>query len=350
MRSHKLLFLLPFFFFACQKEEIGPQYTDERNGGRVVSGEKVLYVVNEGNFQSGNASLTRILPESGEVTQRVYEGWTGRSLGDVAQFMTRFDGNFFITVNNSGTVEGVSAGPDREDLGTIGGMDSPREFLGLNPHKAYVTDLYADAVHIVDPSSMEHTGSIATDGWTEAILEYDGEVFVTNMDQGQLDRIDPAEDAIVDSLELTEQPNSMVRDGNGKIWVLCDGGFEEELPALYRIDPKAFEIEKKFEFPDISRSPSDLTLSPDQNRIYYLDGGVRRMGVQEEALPQSTLIEEGNGTFYNLAVLGKEEWILLTDAKDYVQKGALYRYRTNGTPIDTFETGIIPNDVHYELE
>lgn len=353
MRRHPfislfLICLLPLA--ACEKEKVGPQYVGGSGGDRVISGERVIYVVNEGNFQSGNASITRIVPSRGTVTQRIFRKWTGRSLGDVGQSLTLFDGKFFIVVNNSGKIEVVSAGPGRSDIGTIDGMESPRRFLGLNPKKAYVTDLYADRIHIVDPTAMEVKGGIPTDGWCEAILKKDGKVFVTNMDQGRVDVIDPVKDVITDSLGLSEQPNSMVKDANGKLWVLCDGGFEEEMPALYRIDPQKVEVEKQFEFGNIASSPADLDISPDHRTLYFLRKGVRRMDIGDDALPDQPLIKEGNGRFYNLEVTGKKERVFVTDAKDYVQKGSLYRFRKDGTAIDTFETGIIPNDIHIKLE
>ncbi|MFB6258386.1 MAG: DUF5074 domain-containing protein [Flavobacteriales bacterium] len=348
--SSALPFLLLFLFSSCEKEEIGPQYVDELGGERVITGKEALYVVNEGNFQSGNASLTRIIPSSGNVTQRVFEKWTGRSLGDVGQSFARYDGKYLLVVNNSGKIEVVSAGPDRREIGTISGMTSPRYFLGISPSKGYVTDLYADRIHIVNPRSLQVTGSIPTDGWCEAIHKSEGKVFVTNMDHGRLDVIDPAQDAIVDSLMLAEQPNSMVEDANGKLWVLCDGGFEEEKARLYRIDPQSLQVEASFEFPDITMSPKNLTLSPDRGTLYFLQEGIYRMDIQANALPQTPLITEGQGQFYNIEVAGDQEWIFVTDAKDYVQKGALYRFKSNGTPLDTFETGIIPNDIHFELQ
>lgn len=350
--KHTQLLSIAFFLLlaACKKEEIGPQYVDEAGGDRVVNGEKAVYVVNEGNFQSGNASLTRILLNSGTSTQRVFEKWTGRSLGDVGQSMEDFDGNFFIVVNNSGKVEVVSSGPQRQEVGTIGGMESPRYFLGLNPRKAYVTDLYADRIHILNLSEMKLTGGIATDGWTEVIHEKDGKVFVTNMDQGRLDVIDPTKDAFVDSLKLAEQPNSMVEDADGKLWVLCDGGFEEEKAALYRVDPEQVKVEKNFRFSDIGLSPSSLDISPDRRTLYFLSEGVRRMSIDAGGLPNGKLIKEKKGQFYNLEVAGKKEMIFVTDAKDYVQKGSLYRFRSDGTALDSFETGIIPNALHFRLE
>lgn len=335
------LFLSSIFIFsACKKEEVGPQYVDEAGGGSAVKGDQVVYVLNEGNFQSGNASLTSVVPARGKTSERVFEQWTGRSLGDVAQSIERFEGAFYIVVNNSGKIEVVDGGPQKEDLGTISGLESPRYFLGLNSKKAYVTDLYADAVHIVDPSGMNRSGEIPTDGWTEAILKYEDQVYVTNMDQGRLDRIDPEQDLFVDSLRLREQPNSMVRDANGKLWVLCDGGFEEEKAALFRIDPNSFQVEKEFEFPEIGDSPSELTLSPDRNTLFFLNDGVFRMGIEEGALPSAPLIQQ-NGTYLGLRI-SEEGRIHVADAKDYVQKGAFYRYRSDGAPLDTFETGIIP--------
>ncbi len=109
-------------------------------------------------------------------------------------------------------------------------------------------------------------------------------------------------------------------------------------------------MEKQFTFSDITLSPGNLDLSPDRKTLYYLQKGVRSMDIHASGLPTDKLVEEGQGQFYNLEAMGDQGRIYVTDAKDYVQKGALYIFRKDGTPVDTFETGIIPNDLHFRTE
>ena len=59
-------------------------------------------------------------------------------------------------------------------LHTITGFNSPRSFLPVSSTKAYVTDLYSNSIQIVNLNSSTITGSILVNGWTEDLIQYDG--------------------------------------------------------------------------------------------------------------------------------------------------------------------------------
>ena len=68
-----------FLFLSCKKE-IGPQNLIDDSLG---SGS--LLVLNEGNFGFGNASISRLIPNSGEIENNQYRLINGVSIGDVLQ-------------------------------------------------------------------------------------------------------------------------------------------------------------------------------------------------------------------------------------------------------------------------
>ena len=61
---------------------------------------KGVFIVNEGNFNFGNASLSYYDVGSGRVENSVFSRANGMSLGDVAQSMTVHGGRGYIAVNN----------------------------------------------------------------------------------------------------------------------------------------------------------------------------------------------------------------------------------------------------------
>ena len=66
-----------------------------------------LFVVNGGNFQSGNASLTLYDPAAKTSINEIFRKANGYALGDVAQSMTIHGNTGWIVVNNSGVIYAV---------------------------------------------------------------------------------------------------------------------------------------------------------------------------------------------------------------------------------------------------
>ena len=96
-----------------------------------------VFIVCEGNFMYGNASLSFYLPSSGELQNEVFARANGMKLGDVAQSMTIHDGTAYIVVNNSGIVFGIDPETFRIER-VIRGIGSPR-YICFNDSVAYVT-------------------------------------------------------------------------------------------------------------------------------------------------------------------------------------------------------------------
>jgi len=52
--------------------------------------------------------------------------------------------------------------------------------------------------------------------------------------------------------------------------------------------------------------------------------------------------ENSWGGFYGLEVDPVTSDIYVSDAIDFTQRGVVYRFQSNGVPIDTFQAGIVP--------
>ncbi len=71
----------------------------------------------------------------------------------------------------------------------------------------------------------------------------------------------------------------------------------EEVPALFRIDPKTRLIEKRFDFPSIESSPEQLKINATADRIYFINKDVFSMQIIDEQLPVNPVIQAGNHSF-----------------------------------------------------
>jgi len=161
---------------------------------------------------------------------------------------------------------------------------------------------------------------------------------------------DLASGEVIKTINVGLEPESMVVDRNGKLWVLCTGGWQgEEIPRIFRINTSTLEKEAELSFRTVNDNPSSLTSNAAGDTLYYLDEGVRRMPVTASMLPAEPYIPAGNRLYYKLMACpgGK---VAVTDAIDYQQKGDLLLFSSSGELSDSEQAGIIPGFMLYMKE
>jgi len=349
-----LLILLLLFLFSCSKNDDFGEQTPEDG---IYSNGKGVFVVNEGNFGNGNGSLSFLNLDSLKIYNDIFYRSNQRPLGDVPISMTITGENAFLVVNNSSKIEVVKL-QDMSSLSTISGLTSPRYIYQVSGQKAYVSDFVDPKISIVNTQDFSVTGKIDIGCASDQMLQADGKIFSAfwsnynfqHRVNNKLMVIDTSNDLLVDSVLVGKEPNSMVRDKDGKLWVLCSGGFaSEENPSLWQIDPESLEIVFSFIFPDVNSSPTSLCRNGAGDSLYYLNQGIYQFAIDATVLPNDPLIEENEHLFYSLAIDPETSIIYATDAIDYQQRGLLLRYRSDGTFIDSFRAGIIPGGMVFNF-
>ncbi|MDE6704071.1 MAG: glutaminyl-peptide cyclotransferase [Muribaculaceae bacterium] len=314
--------------------------------------ENGLFIVNEGCFQYGNASLSFYNPSDNTIENEIFLRANGMKLGDVAQSMTIYGDKGWVVVNNSHVIFAIDLKTFREK-GRIENLTSPRYIHFVNDKKAYVSQLWDNKIYIVDPSRYEVTGYIevpgmsAQTGSTERMVQIGQYVYCTCWSyQNTIIKIDTETDRVVDALEVGIQPRSLIIDRNGRLWTITDGGYEGspfgyEIPALVCVDPDDFSVVRRMKFKS-GDSPRELIISGDGSRLYWINESVWRMDVSSEYLPARPFIEERATKYYSLTVAPGGGDIYVGDAIDYQQPGIIYRYSSSGNLLDQFYVGVTP--------
>lgn len=335
----------------CSKEPIREKPVEPpADTVKVATFESGIFVINEGNFNWGNASVTYLDTKTNAVVQDIFHLANQRSLGDVAESMKISGKHGYLVINNSNKIEVVTT-KDFKSVTSISGLSSPRFLELIDSTKAYVTNLQKN-ISILDLTNNTVSGTIKTSTWTENLLRYDKYMLVTSIGSfsepssgriSQIFVINTETDKIIDSIQTGKEPIGLVIDKKQKVWVLCSGGYDNfESPSLIRINPELRIVEKIFTFPVSQKVPSRLCMNPTGDTLYYLMGGVYQMPVASVVLPEQPLINSAGRLLYGLDIHPVTGNLFISDAVDYVQNGMVYQYKSNGTLISNYKAGRIP--------
>jgi hypothetical protein len=333
----------------CDKDD------DNNNPGSPVSATGA-FVVNEGAYGGGNSSVSFLDFSTGIMHNGLFAQSNGFPLGDVAQSMIIEGNTGYIVVNNSQKVEVVNL-DDLSVKATITGFQGPR-YMAIAGGKGFVSDWFSNKVCVVNLVSNTIVKQIPAGNGPDQLLFAGNRLFVCNIGGWGTDStvtvIDPVNGSVITTLTVGINPNSIVADKNGKIWILCGGstgpdftgGTPDDIAGtLVRIDPTSVTIEKNIPIPAFLH-PLKLTINGAGDRLWYLLGSdgyygqVTRMNIADTLFQTNPLI---NRMFYGLGVDPESGIVYCGHAPSFSQNGYLIRFLASGTPLDSMEAGIAPN-------
>lgn len=309
--------------------------------------EGSIMMINEGNFQFGNASLTVYDFNKDIIYPDVFEKTNGRKLGDVFQSVTVGNGSAYLVVNNSQKIEVVNP-ENYQSIATITGFRSPRYMLIVNANKAYVSEYYCNQIRIVDLHTNTIIDSIRMDGWMDEMVLLNNKVYVTNAKKSYILGIDISSDSITDTIKGAYGSIGIQVDANNKLWVLCNGDLSRSIhPVLQRINPALNTVEQSFPLNFSEVDVSRLRINSSKTKLYWLCKNVFSMGIDDQAVSTKPFIQAANQNFYGLGVDPKTNEVYVSDAKDFVQQSVINRYRSNGTFVGDFKAGLITGGFYF---
>jgi len=224
--------------------------------------------------------------------------------------------------------------------------------LVINDTKAYVSSLYSTKLYVINTESYSVSGQIEIRRSSEAILMKDTLAFVSCWSGGnEIIVINTLNDSVIDSIKVGQEPESMAFDKNGKLWVLCSGGYTGEYyPEIDVINTTDRKVEKIFRFDSNNIFPSSLCINSSGDTLYYIAKSVWRMPIMALKLPSEPFIKDSGRTYYKICLCPFDGRLYITNAVDYQQKGYLLMAEINGEIIDSVKVGIIPGAICFKEE
>jgi len=336
-------FIILLAVSACSKPSGNPIQTFSFGGG--------VFIVDEGNFKSGNGSLSFYSYDSSKIFNDVFLSANNRPLGDVPNAMAIKGDQAYIMVNNSGKIEVINP-TTLKSTTTITGLISPRNISFVNDYKAYVSSLYSDSVAIINLTTKSISGYINIRRTSETIGVIGSNAYISNWTGGhEIMVISTLSDKVIDSIAVGKEPESMVFDRNGILWVLCNGGYDRQTFAeLDQINTATNSVIKKLVFPTKEASPSCLKIDGTGQTLYYIDNGVRQIDFAATEIPSTTFIIQQPGQyFYKIVINPINSDVFITDAVDFIQPGYLLLYDRTGKFVTKQKAGIIPGSMCFKL-
>lgn len=319
-----------------------------------------LFIICEGNFQYGNATLSFYNPSINEVENEIFFRANGMKLGDVAQSMVIHEDKGWIVVNNSHVVFAINIDTYKE-IGRIENLTSPRYIHFISDDKAYISQIWDNRIFIVNPQTYSIVGYIQvpdmplSSGSTEQMVQIGKYVYCNCWSyQNRIIKIDTETDEVVDQLMVGIQPNSLVKDRYDRLWTITDGGYEDspygyETPAIYCIDTNSFSVSEVFHLKHAD-SPSEIQINGSGDTLYWINNDVWQMNVNDLKLPETPFIEFRDTKYYGLTVNPENNDVYVADAIDYTQQGLIYRYNASGELLDEFYVGVTPGAFCWKLK
>jgi DNA-binding beta-propeller fold protein YncE len=318
-----------------------------------------VYIICEGNFGNGDASLYVYNQASDSVYGDIYMQANNQSMGDVLQSMVRIGNQFFLCINNSDKVIIINA-ENKKTAGVIS-IPKPRFILPISETKAYVSSLYSNKVYIINPQAQTITGSIELPYKnTEGMCLYNSDAIVCTWDTAcnKIFKINTITDRVTDSFKIAGfSPQEVVTDKQQMLWVLSGNKSKGKAGALTRIDPSTGAMLKPFQF-----SADVDALKPVFNKakdtLYFIEvnylgntanNGIYRMPIDAAGLPaQPFIAAKQYQYFWGLGIEPSTGFIYVGDPKGFAQKGDAYVYKQDGTLVTTLSVGLGPGHFYFD--
>jgi len=304
--------------------------------------ENGIFITNEGNFGTPNASVTFVSKDLTIIEQNVFSTNNNNAiLGDVLQTIAYNGDNAYLVLNNSNKIQIVNRYTFKK-TGEITSQISQPRYIAFANNNIYVTnDQYSGGkfVSIYKASDLSFVKKIdfASTSTVERIVEASGTIFVQNANYGSgntLTRINPSTNEIASVVTLPNGNINKTISNNGSIYVIATGTANS---YIYQISG-AGNIVKTTTLTGIANANN---LEIDRGKYYFSsDNKVYAMDMNATTPPASplfTVTSNSFSTLYGFSVIDGK--IFTSDANGFTQDSKITVYSTAGAIIKNFTAG-----------
>lgn len=324
---------------------------DRGHNGHDKDYSQGVIIVNEGLFSGGTGNIQFYNSSTKELWDQVFDSVNNRPIGSIAQSVAFSTDQVFIVVNNSNKIEIVNRNTFKSE-GTQFGLNLPDEIIYLDG-KLYVTEWVnfngdPGNVVVIDPHAGKILKRISVGVTPSKMALVNGtHLAVVNSGDSTVSYVNISSQSVEKTLEVNQNPNSVVALGGSKFAVLCGGNPSwkgKETAGSIHFFEFGSETSRSV-FSQMTYHPTLLCKNSNNQLVYALDGKLMMMA------PGSTQVSEtpwfshnGIGSIYGLGYYENEQQWWISDAKDFASRGTVYRVNNNAGLIDSMTAGIVPRN------
>ncbi|MDR3141348.1 MAG: hypothetical protein LBU37_06460 [Tannerellaceae bacterium] len=209
-----------------------------------------FYILNSGNWNENNASLSYYDYTTGVLTADVYKTANGKGLGDGAEQMLIYGSRMYVTVSGSNRLAVLDR--DAKEIKSIAPAGEPvnPRCMAAGAGKVYVSYYYGHSVAVLDTASLEIEKEVKVGRYPEQLTVAGGKLYVANsggLDYGSgygktVSVIDLETFAVEKEIEVIINPTQLKADSQGDIYVISMGNYGNIKNTLQRIDGQSNEV------------------------------------------------------------------------------------------------------------
>jgi YVTN family beta-propeller protein len=309
-----------------------------------------VIVINEGNFNSADASLSSYNSQNQQVSFGIFESVNGFPIAGTIQNVISYQNKLYFVTNSADKLEIADAATLssvktlRNTFNTTN-FSNPYSFAAVG-NKGYVSNWgalqpdfsYANPyITLIDLSNNTVSGKINRAVQPQHLWAIGQNIYIANVGGNTISVLNTADNQIATDITVADSPDKMLVDKNNKLWVICRSG------NLVRINPANNTVEATIAIDGQGIfSNARLETNAAKDKLYWLgsSGKVFEMAISATTAPTSPIITEAQA--YGLGI-DKNNQIYVADHNGYVGNGEVHIYQLNGTKLHSFNAGRIPS-------
>jgi DNA-binding beta-propeller fold protein YncE len=324
---------------SCRKDEPEP----------AAGFENGVYILNEGAFMAGNASISH-LADDGTLTIDPFLEANGFPLGDVLQSFTAAGDKGYAVLNGSGKIE-VFQLSDFRHVTAMEGFSYPRDIEVLPGNRAAITNGSATGeVKVMDLTTYSEMASIAVGQGPEGMAVQGANLFVCNSGGWLIDStvtvIDLASLTTAATLQVAHRPVQAVTDSSGRVWILCQGqtyydadwNVTGHSPAyVFVADGESLVLTDSVQVGVLGDHPLRMAISGGGDRIFIENNGLYSIDTHADEITPVLVI---SGQHQGIGVHPVSGDVWTAGVADFVSPSLVRRHSATGAVLKEWHAGI----------